>query len=100
MENETFLMKDLKKKSKTLPFITGFLVGAVIGGVLGIFIISPILILLLSFLGIIQGDTLPQWTGTLVSFTVILSINIGIYIGVKWRLKAAVKRVNEEELKQ
>jgi len=93
-------MKDLKKKSKTIPFITGLLIGAVIGGVLGIFIISPILILLLSFLGVIQGDTLPQWTGTLVSFTVILSINIGIYIGVKWRLKAVEKKGNEEKLKQ
>jgi len=81
-----------KKKSKTLPFIIGLLIGAVVGGVLGIFIISPVLILLLSFLGVIRGDTLPQWVGTLVSFTVILSINIGIYIGVKWRLKAALKR--------
>jgi uncharacterized membrane protein YccC len=78
-----------KKKSKTLPFITGLIIGAVIGGVLGIFIISPILLLLLSFAGFIQGDALPKWAGTLVSVTVILSVNFGIYIGVKWRLKAA-----------
>ncbi len=84
-----------KKKSKTLPFIIGLLIGAGIGGVLGIFIISPVLILLLSFLGVIQGDTLPQWVGSLVSFTVILSVNIGIYIGVKWRLKAALHRESE-----
>ncbi len=81
-----------KKKSKTLPFIIGLLMGAGIGGVLGIFIISPVLILLLSFIGVIQGDTLPQWVGTLVSFIVILSINIGIYIGVKWRLRSALNR--------
>ena len=90
MKNES------KKKSKTLPFIIGLIIGAVIGGVLGIFIISPVLVLLLSVLGIIQGDTLPQWAGTLVSFTVILSINIGIYIGVKWRLKAALNRGSDK----
>ncbi len=83
-------MKDSMKKSKTLPFITGLIIGAVIGGILGIFVFSPVLLLLLSVLGIIQGDTLPRWAGTLVSFTVILSINIGIYIGVKWRLRTAL----------
>ncbi len=86
-------MKNSKKrKSKTLPFIIGLLIGAVIGGVLGMFVISPVLILLLSVIGVIQGDTLPPWAGTLVSFVVILSVNMGIYIGVKWRLKAADKK--------
>ena len=87
-----------KKKSKTLPFIIGLIIGALIGGVLGLFVISPVLVLLLSVVGVIQGDTLPPWAGTLVSFTVILSINIGIYIGVKWRLKAVLNRGGDEKL--
>jgi uncharacterized RDD family membrane protein YckC len=76
------------KMRKRARLIIGIILGLILGGAFGLFIANPALTILLLFLGIIKGDSGPPWVGTLITFTIFLSINMGIYIGIKWSRKS------------
>jgi hypothetical protein len=76
------------KMRKRSRLIIGIILGLILGGVFGLFIANPVLTILLMLLGIIKGDSGPPWVGTLITFTIFLSINMGIYIGIKWSRKS------------
>lgn len=80
---------------KTLRLLVGIVAGLLLGGAFGLFVANPVVTMLLMFLGIVKGDSGPQWTGTLITFVIFLSINMGIYLGIKW---ARRPRTNEMAL--
>lgn len=67
-----------------LRLLVGIVAGLLLGGAFGLFVANPLLTMLLMFLGIVRGDSGPQWAGTLITFTIFLSMNMGIYLGIKW----------------
>ncbi|KPK32433.1 MAG: hypothetical protein AMK70_10655 [Nitrospira bacterium SG8_35_1] len=73
---------------KNLRFIIGIVFGLVLGGAFGLFVANPLLTFLFIFLGLIRGASTPPWVGTLNAFVIFLSINMGIYAGIKWAKKS------------
>jgi len=69
---------------KKLRLITGIAAGLILGVVFGMFVINSALTILLMFLGIITKDASPPWLGTLYAFSIFLSMNMGIYLGIQW----------------
>jgi len=69
---------------KKLRLIIGIVAGLILGGAFGLFAVNPFLTILLMFLGIVKNDSAPPWVGTLIAFTIFLSMNMGIYLGIKW----------------
>lgn len=69
---------------KKFRLIIGITAGLILGGVFGLFVVNSVLTILLMFLGIMKSDASPPWVGTLFAFSIFLSMNMGIYLGIKW----------------
>jgi hypothetical protein len=81
---------------KKLRLIIGIVSGLILGGAFGLIVINPVLTILLMFLGIISKDSGPPWVGTLIAFAIFLSINMGIYLGIKWARRPRNNKTDPE----
>jgi ABC-type multidrug transport system permease subunit len=82
---------------KMLRLIIGIVLGVILGGAFGLFVANPGLTMFLMFLGIIQGESGPPWIGTLIAFVIFLSINMGVYLGIKWARRSRNNKANPED---
>jgi hypothetical protein len=81
---------------KKLRLIIGIVSGLILGGAFGLFVVNPVLTILLMFLGIVKSDSGPPWVGTLIAFAIFLSINMGIYLGIKWARRPRNNKTDPE----